>query len=106
MTSKFSKQQWVDLIGQQEQSSLSIAEFCRTHTINAKHFYYHRRKRLASVTDDHNSTAFVRATMACNNSASGRPSTEAIHLQHKQSDLRLPSTISPAWLAALMVALA
>jgi hypothetical protein len=37
-----SKQQWLDWIDEQEQSSLFIAAFCRNKKINADNFYYHR----------------------------------------------------------------
>ncbi|MCK5881990.1 MAG: hypothetical protein KAG18_08945 [Sinobacterium sp.] len=105
MISKRTKQQWLDLLGQQEQSGLSMAEFCRTQNINPKHFYYHSKKRRRSVADDHASTVFVRATMANNKATSGNLNTQTIRLQHKQSELSLPATIPPDWLAALMVAL-
>jgi hypothetical protein len=106
MTPRRSKQQWLDLLDQQEQSGLSMAEFCRTQSIDPKRFYYHSRKRLRSVANDHTALAFVRATMASNNVTSDHPNTKAIRLHHKQSELLLPVTISPAWIAALMVALA
>jgi len=54
-----SKQQWLDWIGEQEQSGLSIAAFCRNKTINADNFYYHRgqhRKKSLAVN-----SGFVRA---------------------------------------------
>ena len=105
MTSKRTKQQWLDILGQQEKSGLSVAEFCRTQNIKPKNFYYHSSKRLRTIADDNTATVFVRATMARNNAISGNLGTRPIHLQHKQSELSLPATISPAWLAALMVAL-
>ncbi len=39
-------QQWQELVKLQQQSELSVTDFCRKHTIVPKSFYYHQSKAL------------------------------------------------------------
>jgi len=40
MAHRRTKKQWLELLEQQQQSGLSVAEFCRTRDLNAKNLYY------------------------------------------------------------------
>ena len=62
MTQRRSKQQWHDLLDQQEQSGLSGAAFCRQQGINPKRFYYHNRRRQQQSVNPVPSS-FVRASL-------------------------------------------
>jgi hypothetical protein len=59
MKSTRSKQQWLDSIDEQEDSGLSIADFCRDKAINADNFYYHRGQHRKKTLPA--SSGFVRA---------------------------------------------
>ncbi len=97
MKQRITKQQWLEILAEQEKSDLSIAAFCRSKEINAKNFYNHARKARQSVRD---TPAFVRAQLAHN-----IPSPTEITLRHGKAQLTLPASVSPQWLACLILAL-
>ena len=99
---KPTKQQWLDFIDEHKQSDLSITEFCRNKNISADNFYYHRRQQLKKAST--NSSPFVQATVTNSPSLVNQPSFLTLNVGRSQ--LQLPTTISPQWLAALMVLLA
>lgn len=92
---KYNKQQWAEFINGQQQSDLSIADYCREHDISIKRFYYHRSQHMKHCKP----SAFIQAKP---------PSirTTQLTLQCGRGQLQLPSDVSPAWLASLMMALA
>jgi len=96
---KYNKQQWAEFINGQQQSNLSIAAFCREHDISIKRFYYHRSQHMKRCMP----SAFIQAKPP---SAKPAISTTQLTLQCGRGQLRLPSDVSPAWLASLMMALA
>lgn len=102
MPTLVSKQQWLDWIREQEQSSLSIAAFCRQKDIRADNFYYHRQQQRKAALPD--SAPFIRATVPSKDGEVTR--VESIQLTCGRSCLMLPCDVSPQWLATLMVALA
>ena len=91
---------WQDLIRQQSKSQLTIAEFCKQLQLNNSSFYKHKAKpEKANVkTTSH----FVKVKPAL----SPRPVTGSIKIQHHQTHIDLPMTITPTWLAELVKALA
>ena len=96
------KQQWLDWIDEQEQTSLSIAAFCRSKKINADNFYYHRgqhRKKSLPAT-----TAFVRAQLADDTALI--TSQPDMTLCVGRSRLHVSANVSPEWLSALMISVA
>lgn len=97
MKQRTTKQQWLELLDEQEKSELSIAAFCRGKGINPKNFYNHARKARQSAP---NTPAFVRAQLATN-----IPSPAEITLRHGKTQLTLPASVSPQWLARLILAL-
>lgn len=97
MKQRMAKEQWLELLAEQERSGLSIAAFCRSKNIVAKSFYNHCRKaRLAAEKPQ----AFVRAQLVKN-----APAPAGITLNHGKTQLTLPASVSPKWLASLLLAL-
>ena len=99
---KPTKQQWLDFIDEQKKSDISITEFCRNKNISADNFYYHRGQLLKKSNT--NSSPFIQAAVTKNSSSTKQPS--CLTLNVGRSQLQLPATISPQWLAALMASLA
>lgn len=97
MQQRLSKQQWQDLITEQEQSSLSAAAFCRSKDIAPKNFYNNRDKSRQALLK---SSAFVRAQVA-------KPdrSASTITLSRGDCQLYFPTNVSPSWLADLVKSL-
>ncbi len=102
MAPRRTKQQWLELLEQQEASGLSAAKFCREKNISQKRFYYQARLLRQSTTDDL-SPVFLRAKVA--EESEGSKTGYAIRLQHGQTQLFLPPTIASSWVAGLMAAL-
>lgn len=97
MKQRITKRQWLELFTEQEQSGLTVAEFCRKKEINAKNFYNHASKiRLSAQI----APAFVRAQVA-----NRAPDPSEITLRHGKTKINLPISVSPQWLAALLLAL-
>jgi len=97
MKQRITKQQWLERLAEQEQSGLTVAAFCRSKNISAKNFYNHARKARLSTQQP---PAFVRARAASN-----VPAPSAITLLHGKSQLNLTASVSPQWLASLLLAL-
>jgi len=102
MATQRNKQQWLELLVQQQHSGLSVAAFCRQQDINAKNFYYHI-KRQRSASADEAPSAFVRAELDGGPDTRQNPSN--IRLQRGRCQLELPRDMSPLWIAELVVAL-
>ena len=99
---KPTKQQWLEFIDEQKQSDLSITAFCRNKNISADNFYYHRGQLLKKMKSD--SSPFIKASVT--NSASAIKQPSYLTLSVGRSQLQLPATTSPQWLAVLMASLA
>jgi len=95
------KDDWRKLIEQQSKGDLSVAEFCKQHQLGQTYFYKRKSdlKKLPVKTQPSNFIKVRQPKKAPVDSAS-------IKLQCQQLDLRLPLSISPAWLAELIKALA
>jgi hypothetical protein len=102
MKQTVSKQQWLDWIDEQEQSSLSIAAFCRNKKINADNFYYHRGQHRKKILPA-NST-FVRAQLVDDSALI--TSQPDMTLCVGRSRLSISTNVSPEWLSSLMTSLA
>jgi len=102
MTHKRTKKQWLELLEQQQQSGLSVAEFCRTRDLNPKNLYY-QIKRQRSKTSEPAAPAFVRAEL--DSVSINHQDQRAIQLQRGRCQLTLPASSSPRWIAELMMAL-
>ena len=103
MAQRRSKQQWLDLLDQQQSSGLSAAEFCRQHNITPKRFYYHASKSRKPKLKDAEAPVFVSTKVA-----SHKPlelDHQAIRFKNGANELFLPATISPRWIAELITAL-
>lgn len=98
MATRLSKQQWQDLLAEQEQSGLSVAAFCRDKNLIAKNFYNQRSIKLRKASSD---KPFVRAHRA-------QPVyvISDISISYGRVQLQLSAGTSPKWLADLLVALA
>jgi hypothetical protein len=97
---KTDKQQWLELINEQQQSGLSIAAFCRNKNIKVKYFYYHRTQHIKS----NNPSAFIQAKPTRDKRPMDSPASLTLHCGSGQ--LHLPADVSPVWLASLMKSLA
>jgi len=97
MKQRITKQQWLERLAEQEQSGLTVAESCRSKNISAKNFYNHARKARLSTQKP---PAFVRDQVASN-----MPAPSAIPLLHGKTQLNLSASVSPQWLASLLLAL-
>jgi len=93
-------QQWRELFKQQTASNLSVAEFCKEHGIAQSYFY--KRKSDLSVKENNPSSQFIKMKPP----SKSLPLASSIKIQHQQTRLSLPVTISAIWLADLVKALA
>jgi len=100
MKSRLNKQQWQALLIEQEQSGLSVAQFCRDKNLTAKNFY-NQRSNKHSKANAVSVMPFVRAQID-----SSVRNTAELTLNYGKVQLRLPTDASPLWLADLVVALA
>lgn len=99
MVARLSKQQWQDLLAEQEQSGLSVAAFCRDKNLIAKNFYNQRSNKLHKASN--NTKPFVRTQLAV-----PQHTISELILSYGKIQLQLPVGASPQWLAELMDALA
>jgi transposase-like protein len=94
---------WQALCEAQAQSGLSGAAFCREHGLNPSQFWRWRRKlegRRASGREVAGRSAFVPVAV--------RGAERAVAIDMRVGPtlaLRLPSSVAPGWLAALLRAL-
>lgn len=92
--------QWRELFQAQQASGLSAAVFCREHQVCPKYFSLRRRQLLGDAVPATAVSAFVPVAVQ-------RP-VEAMTLEVRLSAtlaLRVPTSVSPQWLAALLHAL-
>ena len=88
------REQWRALIAEFEQSALSQKDFCEPHGINPAYFSQ-RRLELQRDTED-NDTGFALAVPQS-------PATQqTLQLRIGQTELVLPLSVSPRWVAQLV----
>ncbi len=107
MAQRHDQQQWQDLLEQQAISGLSGAAFCRQQQIDVSQFYYHKAQRHKAATVNNGVSAFLRAQVTHHSASPNKvdDSRHALRLQYGSSELILPVSTSPGWIAELMVAL-
>uniref|UniRef100_UPI0003815C82 IS66 family insertion sequence element accessory protein TnpA n=3 Tax=Psychromonas ossibalaenae TaxID=444922 RepID=UPI0003815C82 len=88
------KDKWTKLITEQQESGLTVAQFCRDNSLNSKSFYNWRIK----ITTLSEALSFVKVQSA---SAPVPISKNSIQLHFSNTSLSLPGTVSPVWVAAL-----
>ena len=94
-------QQWRELFKQQAYGNLSVAAFCKEHSIGQSYFYK-RKSDLAVKNDEGSKGNFIKVKPLSKNITP----TALIKLQYQQTRLMLPTSISPSWLAEFIKALA
>ena len=92
---------WRELVNQQIDSDLSVAEFCQQNNLGETYFYK-RKADLKKLDDKPQPSPFIKVS---------KPNTSSIQsalikIQHQQAQLCLPVSISPLWLAEFIKALA
>ena len=95
------QQEWLSLFQQHEQSGLTAAEFCRERHLNAKYFSKRKWDLNWKAKSSESAKAFVQV-----NRTEVSPSPASIQLTLGQTQLQLPQTIAPNWVAMLIKALA
>ena len=86
---RFTPQQWQELVKLQQQSGLSVTDFCREHTIVPKSFYYHQDK-----TSKNAPLGFSQVIIKPDISAYRAPKGQTITLVTQAGDLIFPAQIS------------
>ena len=104
--SSYTEQQWVELFAKQKVSGLSVTEFCRQHGTSTSTFHKKRRLLLTSEPDLHQLEEvepFIEAKVESIASVQA-PVTikEWIEIEVGSLCLRVPTSMSPQWLAALI----
>lgn len=88
---KHTPQQWQELVKLQQQSELSVTDFCREHTLVPKSFYYHQSKALKREATSGFSQAIIKPDIPA-----PKPQKEqTITLATSIGDLVFPAQISP-----------
>ena len=95
-----SQADWKALFEQQTASNLSVAEFCKEHSIGQSYFY--KRKSDLIGKGDRSSNKFIKIKPQPKNLAP----ISSIKIQHQQTRLSFSVTISAIWLADFVKALA
>ena len=83
--------QWQELVKLQQQSELSVTDFCREHTLVPKSFYYHQSKSLKSEATSGFSQAIIKPDIPAPKAQKGQTITLATSI----GDLVFPAQISP-----------
>ncbi len=89
--------QWLELIEVFEQSGQSQVEFCAEHNLNPAYFSKRRSELLKAQSEP----AFVQvqSRSACNPAVGFETS---LTLRFQQTELTLPLSVEPRWLAGLI----
>lgn len=106
MKQSYTEQQWIELFEKQKVSGLSVTDFCRQHGTSTSTFHKKRRLILTSEPDVHQreeAEPFIEAKVESIASVQA-PVTirEWIEVEVGSLCLRVPTSMSPQWLAALM----
>ena len=92
--------QWLELIEAFERSWQTQVEFCAELKLNPKYF----SKRRSELLNTHSESAFVQV-QAQSMSTPPVGSGVSLALRFQQTELTLPLTVEPCWLAGLIKAL-
>ncbi|MET1256575.1 IS66 family insertion sequence element accessory protein TnpA [Aliikangiella maris] len=95
------KQEWLNLFKQHQESGLSAAEFCRKHQLNAKYF----SKRQFDLNWKQSSKTVNQSFVEVKR-PEPKVSSSSIQLTVGPIQLNLPTTTDSHWLAGLLKALA
>ena len=88
--------QWRTLFTEQASSGLTVEAFCKERELNPSYFSF-RRKQLSDQHENGAAPSFVPVTVT------GQGNTMMIELHlSKVLQLRVPTTVSPHWLAELV----
>ena len=96
---KRSTEQWQALFAAHDQSDLSAAEFCRQHKLCPKYFSLRRKQLSSQAVKAKKNTAFIKAHV----SPVPRLTRDTIQVRRGPCELTVPSSVSPEWLAALII---
>jgi len=86
--------EWRELFKQQADGDLSVAAFCKEHSIGQSYFYK-RKSDLTANKIKSLKTRFIKVKTQQDNTAP----VSVIKLQYQQTRLIFPTNISPSWLA-------
>jgi len=104
--SKKTPEQWQAIFKDQENSGLSIPEYCRKHHINATTFYNRRAKLALNKQRQMATTATAQEAPTDFIQVKPAPTLQqpllAITLNTRQAQLQLPTTISPQWVGQVL----
>ncbi len=97
------QQQWRALFEQQTAGDLSVAAFCKEQGIGPSYFYKRKSDLSGKSRSRESATSrFIKVKPPQTKSVSASP----IKLQHQQTHLHFPASISAFWLAEFVKALA
>jgi len=92
------QQQWLTLFEEQKVSDLNYTEFANSKNISPKYFSLRRSQLKPTPCQvSHTENNFVVAKI--------KPVISFIHVEHKQSSIKLPTTIPAIWFAQFIQAL-
>ena len=95
-------QDWLNLFEQQKQSGLTAVEFCRQQQINVQTYYTRRR----DIRLQRTSSRFVQVKRKITKVESYTEETDSdLVLQLENAQLRVPTNMSPHWIATVIKAL-
>lgn len=93
-----STEQWQALLQAQQASHLSVADFCRQESLDAKYFSKH--KRAAQLENQESpGPSFIKIQTV---STAVKRSESGLILHHQSTRLQMDVTVDAAWLAQLM----
>ncbi len=92
--------QWLELIEAFELSGKTQVEFCAEHDLNAAYF----SKRRSELLSAHSESAFVQVQAQAVKMSAVSPDIK-LTLRFQQTELVLPLSVEPCWLAGLIKAL-
>ena len=96
-----SEAQWLELINVFEKSGQSQADFCAEQNVSSA--YFSQRRRALRNLDE---PAFVEVkALAAHTFLSPHSVSPALTLRYQQTELALPLSVEPRWLAGLIKAL-
>jgi len=101
MAKRRTSEQWQQLIQQQKQSGLTVAQFCRENHISESNFYL----KLKKFREANSSLSTFVTARPAPSFGQDEPSGSTITLQHGQCRLQFSGDTSTEWLAALMKSL-
>lgn len=96
--SKRTKEKWLSLFQQHQDSTLSASQFCKQNNLCPK--YFSLRKKQLAWTAEIKPTGFINATIPRQRVKSAV--SPVIQLTHNNIQLTLPTSINEQWLANLI----